>query len=46
MNVNGVTLLCSKGGAGGGKMVSGLKSRTFGFGFDLSSDDLEQVNNE
>jgi hypothetical protein len=40
--IDGVTPLRSKVGTGGGKMISGFKSRVFGFGFEMSEDELEQ----
>ena len=44
--IDGVHPMQSKGGTGGGKMISGFKSRVFGFGLELSKDELEQVNSK
>jgi hypothetical protein len=43
-SIDGVHPMRSKGGTGGGKMISGFKSRVFGFGLEMSEEELEEVN--
>ena len=44
--IDDVSPLRSKGGTGGGKMISGFKSRVFGFGLKMSEEELEEVNSK
>ena len=41
-----ILLIRSKGGTGGGQMISGFKSRVFGFGLEMSEEELEEVNSK